>query len=195
LTVAEPIVLILYGAKWHEAVPFVEAFSVTMFFYAIAGVISPLLWAQGAIHKDARIQAVMAMLIAAGSIVMSWWSALAVAWWVAAVFGMRAIFLLSVGAKSFSNTRSILLESIFRGTVFLSFAAAIFRGSDWLLRDLEFSVAGRFSSLMLIFILLMFGVVKAHRLMGKAFTETMLLISGKLPMPVRRMMNADSLIG
>ena len=187
LTAAEPIVLVLYGAKWHEAVPFVEALSVTMFFYAIAGVISPLLWAQGAIHRDAKIQAIMATLIAAGSIVMAWWSVLAVAWWVAAVFGMRALFLLSVGAKLFADTRSILLESLYRGAAFLFAAGLVFRGSDWILRDMNFSAAGRFAVLMLMFVLLLSGVVKSHRMMGKAFSESIELLLGKLHRAFRKL--------
>ena len=189
-TAAEPLVLILYGEKWHEAIPFIQSFSATMFFYAISGVVTPLLWAQGAVHRDAQIQAVLAILIAIGAIVMAQWSALAVAWWVAMVFGMRTAFLLYVGIKLFPETRSILLESIYRGVTFLVGASFVFWGSDWLLQYLHLHLAARFSILSLIYFMLMLGALRNNNMMGKAFAESVLLIFGKLPVPVRRLVHA-----
>ena len=139
LIMAEPIVLLLYGEKWLAAVPFVKAFSVTMFFYAISGVITPLLWAHGAVRKDAIIQAFMAALIGIGALVLSHWSAIAVAWWVAMVFALRAAVLITTGLRVFPEIRQALNETLLKGAAFLLLAGLLFLSADRYLWDTGFS--------------------------------------------------------
>ena len=180
LIMAEPIVLLLYGEKWLAAVPFVKAFSVTMFFYAISGVITPLLWAHGAVRKDAIIQAFMAALIGIGALVLSHWSAIAVAWWVAMVFALRAAVLITTGLRVFPEIRHTLNGVLLKGAVFLLLSGVLFAIFDGYLSAQEFSIATRFICGLVIFLVIVVSTFKNRHMLGTDFADTVEMLLDKL---------------
>jgi lipopolysaccharide exporter len=170
---AKSIILILYGPNWVGAIPFIKAFSVTYFFYAVAGVITPLLWAQGAVKKDSKIQFSIACLIGLGAIYFSTISAIAVAWWVAFVYGIRTIFLLMAGIKIFADAKAELFDTSKRFTALMIATATIFIFINYLLDFYKVNLhIGFILALMLIPIYLIV-ILKNRKLMGTAFAVVM----------------------
>ena len=103
LSAAEPLMVVLYGQKWSGSIPFVQAFSLTLFSTAIAGVVTPLLWAHGAVSRDSRVQAVMTVALLVGAISFARLGVIFVAWWVAALFSIRALILIGLGYRVFAH--------------------------------------------------------------------------------------------
>lgn len=184
LTTADTLVAVLYGYKWKAAVPFIQAFSVTMFFHAVSGVVTPFLWAHGAIGKDAKIQAGMALAVAGGAFVMGHWSALAVAWWVAVVFGLRVVVLLWVGSRVFSRSRSLLREVLANSLIYLACAGATLFFTNYLLGYLNTTIIIKFLLNLLMLAILALIAIKFRKLMGSVFTEAINLLFSKMPLPI-----------
>ena len=177
LVMAKPIVLLLYGEKWIAAVPFIKAFSVTMFFYAIAGVITPLLWAHGAVRKDAIIQVFMAVLIGIGALVLWHWSAIAVAWWVAIVFALRTAILITAGLRVFPEIRHALNETLLKGATFLLLAGLLFLSVDRYLWNTGFSITVRMVVGFCLFFLILLLLLRYRGLLGQEFKKTVELVA------------------
>jgi O-antigen/teichoic acid export membrane protein len=171
LTLAEPIIIFLYGTKWISAAPYIEAFSVSMFFNALSGVVTPLLWSRGAVKNDARIQIVISGFVAIGAITAAQWSVVAVAWSVAFVFGLRTAILISVGIRLFPKILSSVTESILKGAVFLGLAGMTLFLTDQFLKGLEVSVLYRLIESITIFFVFFMCALRYRHLLGVAFLK------------------------
>lgn len=181
---ADTLVAVLYGDKWKAAVPFIQAFSVTMFFHAVAGVVTPFLWAHGAIAKDAKIQVGMALAVGCGAFIMGSWSALAVAWWVAGVFGVRVVVLLWVGSRIFSGSKNLLKEALGKNIIYLACAGALLFSTNYFLGQLQTTIIIKFLLNLLVLVIWALIALKFRKLMGSAFSEAINLLFSKMPRPI-----------
>lgn len=94
---AEPLVLLIYGPKWLEMVPFIQAFSLAYLFIGVSGVITPLLWGQGAIASDSKVQLLVSISMLLVIMFSLQYSAVFIAYMVALVYFSRMLILLYVG--------------------------------------------------------------------------------------------------
>ncbi|MCW7537305.1 lipopolysaccharide biosynthesis protein [Aquabacterium sp. A7-Y] len=60
LAIAEPLILMLYGDRWSEAVPIFRAFAVAMPLHVLSAVAGSFLWAIGAVSKEMVSQVLVA---------------------------------------------------------------------------------------------------------------------------------------
>lgn len=108
---ADMIVDFLYGKKWMGTVPFIQIFSIALFFNAVSGIVTPLLWAHGEIKKDSKIQILLAVGLVITTFFASKYSITYVCIAVALIATIRAFFLLGVGIQKFTaSKREFLVE-------------------------------------------------------------------------------------
>nr|WP_315478721.1 oligosaccharide flippase family protein [uncultured Rhodoferax sp.] len=98
---ATMIVDFLYGKQWMGTVPFIQIFSIALFFNAISGIVTPLLWAHGEIKRDSKVQVLLAIGLAILAVFASQHSIIYVCTAVALIAALRAIFLLAIGLNKF----------------------------------------------------------------------------------------------
>ncbi|CAG9168817.1 oligosaccharide flippase family protein [Cupriavidus pinatubonensis] len=107
---AEKIVLIVYGQKWVGVVPVFQIFCIAFTFWGIGSLITPFLWASGAVKRDARTQILMALFLCGASFGAAKHGIDAVAIAVSCVFATRAILLLRVSVSIFSLSWRVILR-------------------------------------------------------------------------------------
>lgn len=108
---ATSLIAVLYGDQWSDCAPFIRIFSIALFFNALSGIISPLLWASGAIKKDARIQLVMLILLATTAAYAAQSSVHSVALAVAAISILRTLLFVKISSRHFNIKIIRLLSS------------------------------------------------------------------------------------
>lgn len=87
---AQPLVLLLYGDRWNEAVPLLAACAVAVPFYVMATNTGTFLWATGATGREALSQLALAGILLVGFVVLGAWPLATAIWIVPAVHILRA---------------------------------------------------------------------------------------------------------
>lgn len=87
---AQPLVHLLYGERWNEAVPLLAACAVAVPFYVMAANTGTFLWATGATGREALSQLMLAGVLLAGFVALGGWPLATAIWIVPAVHVMRA---------------------------------------------------------------------------------------------------------
>jgi lipopolysaccharide exporter len=87
---AQPLVLLLYGDRWNEAVPLLAACAVAVPFYVMAANTGTFLWATGATGREALSQLALAGILLVGFVVLGEWPLATAIWIVPAVHILRA---------------------------------------------------------------------------------------------------------
>lgn len=185
---ADALVDFLYGEKWSGASPFIQAFSIVLFFNALSGIVSPLLWACGAIKQDASIQITMAVLLVMSTILASYYSALAIAWAVAACSAIRAVYLVNTGIKHFGVGDIGFKFEMMR---LLAFLISFIFSLTLIKNKIETSgVANYFAMVVLVLIsfLLFIFILKHSKLIGPNFCGCIALVVEKMPNKISRIL-------
>ncbi|HEY5759144.1 MAG TPA: lipopolysaccharide biosynthesis protein [Steroidobacter sp.] len=87
---SQPLVHLLYGERWNEAVPLLAACAVAVPFYVMAANTGTFLWATGAAGREALSQLMLAGVLLVGFIMLGGWPLATAIWIVPAVHIMRA---------------------------------------------------------------------------------------------------------
>ncbi len=87
---AQPLVLLLYGDRWHAAVPLLTACAVAVPFYVMAANTSTFLLATGASGREALSQVVLAGVLLTGFVALGAWPLATAIWIVPGVHMLRA---------------------------------------------------------------------------------------------------------
>lgn len=87
---SDTVIDIVYGDRWHEAVPLFTAFTVSTPLYIIAAITGPLLWSMGQVGKELRIQLFVLFVMLVGFWVASDFSISTAVWLIPALYLLRA---------------------------------------------------------------------------------------------------------
>ncbi|MCY1226949.1 Polysaccharide biosynthesis protein [compost metagenome] len=174
---AKEIILIVYGPKWVGVVPVFQVFCVAFTFWAVGSLITPFLWASGAIKRDARTQILMALFLSGASYSAAQYGIKAVAIAVSCVFAVRAILLLRVSLNLFSlSLLSILRLSISTAAYFWLISTAV----TWIFKS---SLDGltNMQNAVVVAVLFVCGILAPFLLpsfFGRVFSDAVLGVSG-----------------
>jgi O-antigen/teichoic acid export membrane protein len=124
------ILVALYGQQWAPAAPLLAAFAVAMPFYALMGVVGPLLWGMGKVGYELRVQLVVGIAAVASFPLASRVSLLALAWAVAAIYLLRLILMTRALVRTLQISWTRVLQAIYRPAVLGLIAAVVVWGVD-----------------------------------------------------------------
>lgn len=121
---AEPFVLTVYGAKWHDAAAVCAPLALAMPLFLMFGLCTPLLWTSGRPSDELRSQWPIALAWALGCIWAAQYGVVAVAWAALVFFLLRLVLVLRVTAQR-TALKPVELWVALRGGVLLSAACAV----------------------------------------------------------------------
>lgn len=132
-TVAETIVLSLYGKSWIEAASIFQPLALAMPFFLVWGMTTPLLWTGGKPGREFKTQLPFALLWLGVSWLAAHHSIAMVGWAVCCMFILRSGVMIFVASRTLSLSWLRLWVSV-RGGVAISIACAATTGLiDWIL--------------------------------------------------------------
>ncbi|ACB34612.1 polysaccharide biosynthesis protein [Leptothrix cholodnii SP-6] len=117
-TSSDTIISALYGSEWMDAALVLSPAALTMAFYGLSGLLTPLLWSIGKVSSDAKAQFVGAVMIgiaAYASITAS--NPAAIAWAVLPCVLIRAIWTVRQISRAVGATRAEMARSLIGGVV------------------------------------------------------------------------------
>lgn len=124
---AEPLVLLLYGGRWRDAVPLFQAFAVAMPLQVLAGTAGSFLWATGAVSRDMAAQLggaallVLALLaLAAAGVPLA-----SAVWVVPAAQALRAALVYGSMSRRIALPHADLLRALRGGALLSAVGAAV----------------------------------------------------------------------
>jgi O-antigen/teichoic acid export membrane protein len=191
LATADTIVMLLYGEQWIAAAPLLQAFSASMFFHSVAGVVSPLLWSQKSIFKDAALQVASAAAIVFFSILMSEYSFLVVAWSVTFVYGARAIILVFIGALQFLQDKSLLITPLIFSSIFVILSSILFGVIDQFLQKTGIPRISSFIINIVVMIWVVYVAFRTRRIFGIDFSEAIDKLTHKVQHKLKKNNHKD----
>lgn len=129
---AEPLVLLLYGARWHDAVPLFQAFAVAMPLQVLAGTAGSFLWATGAVSRDMAAQLAGAglLVLALAGLAAAGVPLATAVWAVPAAQALRAAVVYGSMARRIALPPADLLRALRGGAVLAAVGAAAWWASD-----------------------------------------------------------------
>ncbi|MFC4307989.1 lipopolysaccharide biosynthesis protein [Steroidobacter flavus] len=133
---AQPLVLLLYGERWNEAVPLLAACAVAMPFYVLAANTGTFLWATGAAGREAISQSVLAAILIAGFVLLGSWPLSTAIWIVPAVHILRAAATYLMLSRRIELPHGRTLRAMFGGIVLGLVIVFGWEISAWVPKDL-----------------------------------------------------------
>jgi len=138
---AEVIVLTLYGSSWIDAANVLSPAALTMAFYGISGLLTPLLWSTGSVSSDAKMQFVGVLLVGtAASIAATQKDPSAVAWAVLPCVALKTIWTIRMVKQSMQLKTRTIVRSFYGGGMASIILGAIFGGAIQLTRTLDMAI-------------------------------------------------------
>lgn len=105
--VSETFILGLYGSAWADAALVLQPIALAMPLYLVWNISTPVLWTNGQISKEFRMQVPVALLWLIGSYLAAQYSIAALAW---TVFGLFVLRMLVVGVAALRAMQSSARE-------------------------------------------------------------------------------------
>lgn len=131
---AEPFVLTLYGAKWHEAAAVCAPLALAMPLFLMFGLCTPVLWTSGRPSDEIKSQWPIAVIWAGACAWAAQYGVVAVAWAALGFFLLRFVLVLRITARRTALRLQELWQAL-RGGIALSVGCALaLLGLDDLLR-------------------------------------------------------------
>jgi O-antigen/teichoic acid export membrane protein len=116
---AEPLILVLYGVEWKEAVAIMQPLALAMPFHAITAVSGPLLWGMNRVGTESWLQWLVLFCFIGTVLAFELTTALQLAWIVFTMYFARA-GLLAISVASLLKLRFAEIGVCFRGALILS---------------------------------------------------------------------------
>jgi lipopolysaccharide exporter len=128
--VSNTVVEALYGSAWLAAAPLLLPLALAMPLHAVMSVVGPILWGQGMVGKEFKVQFCVAVVFVLVLLVLARVSIVAVAWGVFLVYGLRAIAMIGVLAALIGLTWKNIALALRGGLVLAAFVAIVLLALD-----------------------------------------------------------------
>lgn len=132
-SVADTLIMVLYGARWTEAVPIFRAFAVAMPLHVLSAVAGSFLWATGAVSKEMVAQLLVAsvLLLCLGLASLLGEPLAVAAWGVPLAYGLRCVLNYSLVARSIRLPMRRLARAMLGGVVLAGAGLLVWQASAW----------------------------------------------------------------
>jgi len=114
----------IYGNRWLDAVPLLVPLALAMPFHAVMALSGPLIWGQGKVERELRVQALTATLFIAVMLATSLISVEALAWGVFGVYVIRFVLMTREVLQVVRASWRELLVAL-RGSLLVAIGAAL----------------------------------------------------------------------
>ena len=129
----------LYGVKWNSAAAILSPLALGIPFHAVMAVGGPMLWGRGEAGREMRVQFVVALILVFVLSAMMNMSATAMAWGVAGVYVLRAMWIQVQIAAAVNIPVSTIFRAVFPGVMVGTVVAGFLWGANSLWVEMSVS--------------------------------------------------------